>query len=119
MASDQQWKQWLAEYEVVHDKDVPVKEEPEKVPETPKQTVFRELQCLADMQDDSGSGITWDLYRANQRDKLELKVRIALFPDTIQVDEKTGKVSSNCIFLEIIIYSLYPLSIPVGVPRNE
>lgn len=58
-------------------------------------TVRDELQSLCDISLDDATGITWDLYRPNQKDKLELKVRLALYPDSVTVDQYTGQVSGS------------------------
>lgn len=55
-------------------------------------TVSEELQILCDILMDDATGITWDLYRPNQLDKLNLKIRMALFPQSVKVKEE-GEVS--------------------------
>lgn len=103
MASEEQWRLWMDRYAQENsDKSVAVmKEELEKVdtewtvvqqPEV--KTVSKELECLGNILLDDSTGITWDLYRLDQRDKLELKIRMALCPESVQVDEKTGRVRS-------------------------
>lgn len=56
-------------------------------------TVQNELQEYCDALLDDAIGVTWDLYRLNQKDQLDLKVRWALFPESVYVDEQTGRVS--------------------------
>lgn len=101
MASEEQWRLWMDRYAQENDeKSVAVmKEELEKVdaewtvvqqPEV--KTVSKELECLGNILLDDSTGVTWDLYRLDQRDKLELKIRMALYPESVQVDEKTGRV---------------------------
>lgn len=43
-----------------------------------KRTVKKDLQEFCDLLLDDATGVTWDLYRHDQKDKLELKVRMAL-----------------------------------------
>lgn len=58
-----------------------------------QRTVQSELQEYCDALLDDAIGVTWDLYRLNQKDQLDLKVRWALFPESVHVDEETGRVS--------------------------
>lgn len=76
---------WMDEY----DKRVDVEEVPAliKEPEKRPKTVSDELQDLCDILLDDATGVTWDLYRLDQRDKLDLKIRMALFPESIKVKE--------------------------------
>lgn len=101
MASEEQWREWMERYAKENNENsvAVVKEEPEKVdtewtmvqqPEV--KTVSNELECLGNILLDDSSGITWDLYRLDQRDKLELKIRMALCPESVKIDETTGKV---------------------------
>lgn len=85
MASDEQWRMWMDEYSkrVDAEKVPAVVQEPEKRPKT----VSDELQDLCDILLDDATGVTWDLYRLDQRDKLDLKIRMALFPESIKVKE--------------------------------
>lgn len=57
-------------------------------------TVKAQLQELCDILLDDAIGVTWDIYRSNEKEKLELKVRFALFAESVVVDEETGQVSS-------------------------
>ena len=58
-------------------------------------TIEETLQEYCDIVLDDATGVTWDLYRPDQKDKLELKVRLALFPESVSVNEKTGEVSES------------------------
>ena len=57
-------------------------------------TIQESLQEYCDIILDDATGVTWDLYRAEQKDKLELKVRLALFSESVSVNERTGEVSA-------------------------
>lgn len=77
----------------------PKEEIKEEEPEIPKiLTISDELQSYCDMILDDVTDITWDLYLPEQRSLLDLKVRMALFPETIVVDEKTGEVRYDRIY---------------------
>ena len=95
MASNVEWNKWLEKYEA-EDKGALIKfEEDEKTPQKPEvivKTVADELQILANILLDDATGVTWDLYRLNQRDKLDLKIRMALFPESIRVKENGKEV---------------------------
>lgn len=55
-------------------------------------TIADALQNYCDILLDDATGIKWDLYRPDQRDKLDLKVRLALYEKSVKVDELTGQV---------------------------
>lgn len=52
-----------------------------------QKTVKDALQELCDSHLDDATDVTWDLYRLDDFDKLELKVRLALFAESVTVDE--------------------------------
>lgn len=76
--------------------------EAEKAQEKRK-TVSDEIQNLADILLDDATGLTWDLYRLDQRDKLDLKIRMALFPESVKVKE-CGKEVINENYIMISSY---------------
>lgn len=55
-------------------------------------TVADKLQDYCDILQDDATGIKWDLYRPDQREQLDLKVRLALYEQSVKVDELTGQV---------------------------
>lgn len=60
-------------------------------------TVTDTLQELCDSLLDDATDITWDIYRLDDFEALELKIRLALFPESVQVDEQTGEPRVSCI----------------------
>lgn len=48
-------------------------------------TIADKLQDYCDILLDDATGVTWDLYRPDQRDKLELKVRLALYDKSVRL----------------------------------
>lgn len=48
-------------------------------------TVSDELQDLCDIAIDDSMNVTWDLYRTTQRRELVLKIRMALFPESVKL----------------------------------
>lgn len=134
MATNEQWRQWMEEYgkrvdveevpqEVARVHDIPQEEEEE----APKiKSVSDELQDLCDILLDDATGVTWDLYRLDQRDKLDLKIRMALFPESISVKEngfvsKFKLKSCNIFSISMIscFFSTKSLNLPTPVFAKE
>lgn len=67
------------------------------IPAAPRstRTVEQALQDYCDILLDDATGVTWDLYRPDQRDKLELKVRLALYEESVSVDKDNGQVRAQ------------------------
>lgn len=58
-----------------------------------KKTVLSDLQLLCDITlNDTTTGITWDLYRSDQKDRMDLKLRLALYPESVSTNEETGEI---------------------------
>ena len=57
-----------------------------------RKTIQETLQEYCDIILDDATGVTWDLYRPDQKDKLELKVRLAMWAESVSVNEDSGEV---------------------------
>lgn len=60
-------------------------------PPAPKTTVEQALQDYCDTSLGDATGVTWDLFRPDQRDLLDLRVRLALYEESV-VEDTTGNV---------------------------
>lgn len=60
-----------------------------------RQTIQETLQEYCDIILDDATGVTWDLYRPDQKDKLELKVRLAMWAESVSVNEDSGEVRNS------------------------
>lgn len=110
MATEAEWKTWMDSIEgqraiesmllLDQEEDRPIVEKKKK-PVVPK-TVSAELQDLCDIYDE-GDGVTWDLYRLDQRDQLNLKVHLALFPEAVRVKKNSTEVTCNLYQMQYTI----------------
>lgn len=113
MATDEEWCSWLDLYEQrVESEDTGVIAMQETTEKKTAKTVSEEIKDLGDILLDDATGITWDLYRLNQKEKLDLKIRMALFPESVKVKECGKEVrryitDSNDLLIHRIIIQLF------------